>query len=103
MCCLDSQVNIFSVREEGQEPDASTADDVSWRSVGRKSARMSHLNDLDEAAVWYERCLAVNSRNVACLCKYVTLKTSGLVVNPRNSSPNQIGSLAFSVLRGHGF
>ena len=34
-----------------------------------ESTRLSHMNDLDEAALWYERCLAIDSRNVACLCK----------------------------------
>ena len=43
--------------------------DVTNNALNIDNAGLSHMNDLDEAAVWYERCLAINSRNVACLCK----------------------------------
>ena len=35
---------------------------------------MAHVKDLDEAARWYERGLAANTRSVACLCNYGTLQ-----------------------------
>lgn len=60
---IDSQVNIFSVREEEEEADKQGG-----------GGGITQLNDLDEAAVWYERCLAVSPRSVACLCNFGMLQ-----------------------------
>ena len=75
---IDAQVNIFSVSEE--DADARRGDGGLFSKKSDEGARahahdgLALMNDLDEAAVWYERGLAVNSRSVACLCNYGTLQ-----------------------------
>jgi tetratricopeptide (TPR) repeat protein len=65
---LNPQVNIFSVREQD--------DDQSLRksAKGSDTDGLAHMNDLDEAARWYERGLAAHAKSVACLCNYGTLQ-----------------------------
>ena len=66
---VNAQVNIFSVREEEDRlPPRALS------SNSRTHSQLSSINDLEEAAAWYERSLAVNGRNVACLCNYGTLQ-----------------------------
>lgn len=70
--CLEGGTNIFSVREE----EESIADKTGWKTKqdNEDISGLSNMKDLNEAALWYERCLAINPRSISCLCNYAILQ-----------------------------